>query len=231
MRHTHTHTHTHTHSLSISNVISLARAQVKVLERMTLELFAMAEPHVLIPGTGGVLCSMSAAVNDMVAYTKLTDAVLLLIEVSADPALAPAQELLASIRRRELYKFVGKAQPGPEGDPAQLSRSHLPAIRTAIARRLPKSSSAVGGLGVTENDIVLDLIHISHGCGVACARIAPLPCSARCHVEPKLAISESPSQPVALSTHRVTAAAHVAFERGQCMLLYTNPVAGIESRC
>ena len=135
-----------------------------MLERMTLELFAMAEPHLLIPGTGGVLRKMSEAVTDMVAYTKLTDSILLLIDMSIDPALAPAQELLASIRCRKLYKFVGKAQPGADGDPARLSRAQLPYIRTEIAQRLPRSNgSGVSGLGVKEDDIVLDLIHISHG--------------------------------------------------------------------
>lgn len=107
------------------------------------------------------MLSMSEAVYDPVAYTKLTDDVLLLIEIGVDPRLKPAQEVLTDIRRRRLYKFVGKALPGANGDPSRLQSSQLPQVRKEIADCISPSDAAV----VKEGDIVLDVINITHGPG------------------------------------------------------------------
>lgn len=128
---------------------------------MLLEVLSKAEPFVRIPGTGGAMLSMSEAVYDPVAYTKLTDDVLLLIEIGVDPRLKPAQEVLTDIRRRRLYKFVGKALPGANGDPSRLQSSQLPQVRKEIADCISPSDAAV----VKEGDIVLDVINITHGPG------------------------------------------------------------------
>lgn len=135
--------------------------RLQVLERMLLELLREAEPYVLIPGRDGKLLKMSEAVTDPVAYTKLTDSVLLLIEVSTEPALRLAQELLSDIRRRRLYKFVGKAQPGAAGDANRLARAQLPTIQKEIALCIRAADADV----VPADAIVLDLIKITHGPG------------------------------------------------------------------
>ena len=54
---------------------------------------------------------MSEAVDDMVAYTKLTDNVFLEIMHSEDPNLAASRQILENIHKRQLYKCVGQTQP------------------------------------------------------------------------------------------------------------------------
>lgn len=64
-----------------------------------------------VPGKDGVLKTMSEAIDDMDAYSHLTDDVLTLIEVSTDPNLRTARELLQRVKCRQLYKFIGETQP------------------------------------------------------------------------------------------------------------------------
>eukprot|EP00038_Savillea_parva_P018122 m.22467 g.22467 ORF g.22467 m.22467 type:complete len:611 (+) comp3989_c0_seq1:145-1977(+) len=161
---------------------------VKVLDLMLLDVLRLAEPYIHIPGTNGKLCTMSEAVDDMVAYTKLTDAVLYLVEVSTNPELLPARTVLSNIHLRQLYKFVGKAHPGTGGDAARIARSQLHRVSQEMAAlTCPMSSAApsddeqtdaptaAAGVGpsvdggrrpiIGASDIVLDLIEISHGPG------------------------------------------------------------------
>lgn len=59
---------------------------------------------------------MSEAVDDMVAYTKLTDNVYHQILLSTDEKLKPAREILDKIERRELPKFLGQISTNPSTD-------------------------------------------------------------------------------------------------------------------
>lgn len=54
---------------------------------------------------------MSEAVNDMVAFSKMTDSVLEQIRISEDPKLKKAQEILRRIQTRQLYTCVGQSYP------------------------------------------------------------------------------------------------------------------------
>lgn len=75
---------------------------------MLTEVLIMANEHFKVTGLDGKLCRMSDAIDDMVAYAKLSDWVIMAIQNSAEPGLAPARELLQRVRRRDMYKFVGE---------------------------------------------------------------------------------------------------------------------------
>ena len=55
---------------------------------------------------------MSEAIDDMVAYTKLTDDVILQIMRSPDENLKESIEILERAQKRELYPFIGEYQAG-----------------------------------------------------------------------------------------------------------------------
>ena len=54
---------------------------------------------------------MSDCIDDMAAYTHLTDHVFYQILYSTDDKLQSAREILEKIQRRELYKYVDQAHP------------------------------------------------------------------------------------------------------------------------
>ncbi len=49
---------------------------------------------------------MSSAIDNPREYWKLTDCILKDIELSEDPAMSTAKELVQNIRKRRLYRFV-----------------------------------------------------------------------------------------------------------------------------
>ncbi|OXB61764.1 UNVERIFIED_CONTAM: hypothetical protein H355_005229, partial [Colinus virginianus] len=75
------------------------------------EAFQKADRFFQIEGSKGKLYQISTAMEDMEAYTKLTDNIYLEILHSSRPELSEAREILHKIERRELYKFLGETQP------------------------------------------------------------------------------------------------------------------------
>ncbi|KAM6319355.1 deoxynucleoside triphosphate triphosphohydrolase SAMHD1 [Podargus strigoides] len=82
-----------------------------IIEIMITEAFQKADKYFKIEGSGGKLYQISTAMEDMEAYTKLTDNIYLEILHSSCPELKEAREILHKIERRELYKFLGETQP------------------------------------------------------------------------------------------------------------------------
>jgi len=80
----------------------------KAQELQIIDILKLADEHLLIAGTSGQRMRLSETVHDVQAYVKVKDSVLDLIECSCEPAMAPAQELLARMRDRRIYKSVGK---------------------------------------------------------------------------------------------------------------------------
>ena len=54
--------------------------------------------------------NIADCVDDMVAYTKLTDNIFDQILTSSSDQLAPARKVLESICRRQLYKCIGQSK-------------------------------------------------------------------------------------------------------------------------
>ncbi|XP_065817342.1 interaptin isoform X2 [Labrus bergylta] len=83
----------------------------KVIEHMIAEAFLKADGHIQIEGSGGRMFTLSTAIEDMEAYTKLTDNVFEEILKSSRPELQEAREILQNIVSRKIYKFVGETKP------------------------------------------------------------------------------------------------------------------------
>nr|XP_029131863.1 deoxynucleoside triphosphate triphosphohydrolase SAMHD1-like isoform X4 [Labrus bergylta] len=75
------------------------------------EAFLKADGHIEIEGSGGRMFTLSTAIEDMEAYTKLTDNVFEEILKSSRPELQEAREILQNIVSRKIYKFVGETKP------------------------------------------------------------------------------------------------------------------------
>uniref|UniRef100_A0A3P9LM61 Deoxynucleoside triphosphate triphosphohydrolase SAMHD1 n=1 Tax=Oryzias latipes TaxID=8090 RepID=A0A3P9LM61_ORYLA len=82
-----------------------------IIENMITEAFLKADPYIQIEGTEGKMFTLSTAIDDMVAYTKLTDYVFEQILNSSSSELREAREILHNIVCRRLYKCLGQTQP------------------------------------------------------------------------------------------------------------------------
>ncbi|XP_060794597.1 deoxynucleoside triphosphate triphosphohydrolase SAMHD1 [Neoarius graeffei] len=82
-----------------------------IIEVMITEALEKADPYIKIRGSSGKMYRMSEAIEDMEAYTKLTDHIFEQILYSSDPALSEAQDILQNILCRRLYKCVGQTTP------------------------------------------------------------------------------------------------------------------------
>uniref|UniRef100_A0A672LHM1 Deoxynucleoside triphosphate triphosphohydrolase SAMHD1-like n=1 Tax=Sinocyclocheilus grahami TaxID=75366 RepID=A0A672LHM1_SINGR len=82
-----------------------------IIETMITEAFVKADPHIQILGSSGRIFSISSAIDDMEAYTKLTDHIFELILYSSAPELSEARAILHNIVCRRLYKCVGQTTP------------------------------------------------------------------------------------------------------------------------
>ncbi|XP_064596465.1 deoxynucleoside triphosphate triphosphohydrolase SAMHD1-like [Liolophura sinensis] len=101
------HTRMHLHRRAYQHRVN------KLIEEMITDALVLADGHIEIPGESGPV-KMSEAVDDMVAYSKLTDCVLQQILISDHSELEPSQNILKRIQKRYLYKFVGEFRPQGE---------------------------------------------------------------------------------------------------------------------
>lgn len=81
---------------------------VNAIDWMIVDVFLKANPHIRIEGTGGSKFTLSTAIGDMVAYTKLTDTIFDQILNSTSEDLEDARLILGRILRRDLYTFLGE---------------------------------------------------------------------------------------------------------------------------
>ncbi|XP_034550751.1 deoxynucleoside triphosphate triphosphohydrolase SAMHD1-like [Notolabrus celidotus] len=83
----------------------------QIIQHMIAEAFLKADDHINIKGSDGGIFTLSTAINDMVAYTKLTDSVFEQILNSYNEELAEARKILEDIVSRKIPKFVGETRP------------------------------------------------------------------------------------------------------------------------
>ncbi|KAK1897964.1 Deoxynucleoside triphosphate triphosphohydrolase SAMHD1 [Dissostichus eleginoides] len=84
---------------------------VKIIEYMIAEAFLKADEHIQIKGSRGKMFTLSTAITDMEAYTKLTDCVFDRILNSTEDNLREAREILKKVVDRKHYKFLGGIKP------------------------------------------------------------------------------------------------------------------------
>ncbi|XP_034000670.1 deoxynucleoside triphosphate triphosphohydrolase SAMHD1-like [Trematomus bernacchii] len=102
---------------------------VKIIEYMITEAFLLADEHIQIEGSGGDMFTLSTAITDMEAYTKLTDCVFdqILNSTGTEDNLIKAREILTNIGDRKHYRCLGGIKPKiqPKGIP-QLKKDLFP---------------------------------------------------------------------------------------------------------
>ncbi|XP_073539827.1 deoxynucleoside triphosphate triphosphohydrolase SAMHD1-like isoform X2 [Phyllobates terribilis] len=77
------------------------------IEIMITDALLKADSHIKIKGSDGNSYTISGSVDDMVAYTKLTDCIFQ--QILHDEL--PGSQILSKLERRKLYVFLGKTKP------------------------------------------------------------------------------------------------------------------------
>ncbi|KAL7398582.1 hypothetical protein ABVT39_011822 [Epinephelus coioides] len=85
----------------------------KIVEFMIAEAFLQADKHIKIKGSRGKMFTLSKAIDDIEAFTKLTDDVFHQILNSSDQGLAEAREILQRIITRNHYKLLAETKCKP----------------------------------------------------------------------------------------------------------------------
>uniref|UniRef100_A0A8C6NS54 Deoxynucleoside triphosphate triphosphohydrolase SAMHD1 n=1 Tax=Nothobranchius furzeri TaxID=105023 RepID=A0A8C6NS54_NOTFU len=129
-----------------------------IIEVMVTEAFLKADPHIQIEGSNGKMFTISTAVEDMVAYTKLTDNIFEQILNSSNPELTEARKILRDILCRNLYKYLGQTQPN---EPLIVTQETIHSWEADLARSVPQSSSHDPNL--QPEDFIVSVIVMDYG--------------------------------------------------------------------
>ncbi|XP_035404022.1 deoxynucleoside triphosphate triphosphohydrolase SAMHD1 isoform X1 [Cygnus atratus] len=129
-----------------------------IIEIMITEAFQKADRFFEIEGSKGKLYRISTAMEDMEAYTKLTDNIYLEILHSSRPELNEAREILRKIERRELYKFLGETQPEKVNE---IPKDEYDGLADDIANSKPEKNPP--NVDLKAEDFVVDVINMDYG--------------------------------------------------------------------
>ncbi|XP_030279786.1 deoxynucleoside triphosphate triphosphohydrolase SAMHD1 [Sparus aurata] len=125
-----------------------------IIETMITEAFLKADKHIKIEGSGGKMFTLSTAIDDMVAYTKLTDQVFEQILNSSSPELAEARHILRNIICRRLYKCLGQTQADK---PMTVTQENLRAWERELAE------CSFHNVSLQPEDFVTNVIYMDYG--------------------------------------------------------------------
>ncbi|EHB05439.1 SAM domain and HD domain-containing protein 1 [Heterocephalus glaber] len=128
-----------------------------IIDTMITDAFLKADPYIEIIGAEGKKYHISTAIDDMEAFTKLTDNIFLEILHSTDPKLDAAREVLKNVEYRNLYKYVGETQPGKRKIRKE-DYEHLP---KEVADSKPKDM--VLEAEMKAEDFIVDVINMDYG--------------------------------------------------------------------
>ncbi|KAL1249427.1 hypothetical protein QQF64_020432 [Cirrhinus molitorella] len=127
-----------------------------IIETMITEAFVKADPYIQIQGSSGKIFTISSAIEDMEAYTKLTDHIFEQILYSSAPELSEARTILNNIICRRLYKCVGQTTPETHVDASQ---EKLVDWAKEVARSKPSGTDA----NLIAEDFVVSVIYMDYG--------------------------------------------------------------------
>ncbi|KAL7864489.1 hypothetical protein AOLI_G00159090 [Acnodon oligacanthus] len=130
---------------------------VNIIENMITEALVKADPYIEIEGSEGKMFKMSDAIEDMEAYTKLTDHVFEQILYSSNPNLTEAKTILQKIIYRRLYKCVGQTK----------SETHLEASLKKLkeySRELAEAKQSASDVDLKSEDFVVSVVQLNYGC-------------------------------------------------------------------
>ncbi|GAB1287127.1 Deoxynucleoside triphosphate triphosphohydrolase SAMHD1 [Apodemus speciosus] len=127
-----------------------------LIDMMITEAFLKADPYVEITGTAGKTFRISTAIDDMEAFTKLTDNIFLEILYSKDPQLSEAQSILRNIECRNLYKYLGETQPKGQ----KITKEEYEQLSQEVANAKPEMAPDAA---LKAEDFRVDVINMDYG--------------------------------------------------------------------
>ncbi|XP_071059682.1 deoxynucleoside triphosphate triphosphohydrolase SAMHD1-like [Pseudochaenichthys georgianus] len=133
---------------------------VKIIEHMIAEAFLKADTHIQIKGSGGRKFTLSTAIDDMEAYTKLTDCVFDQILNSTEDNLKEAREILKNIVDRKHYRCLGEIKH--KGTP---TKDEISQLEVELAAALPFARQEAQADGLTQEDFVILSATMDYGSG------------------------------------------------------------------
>ncbi|XP_012731943.2 deoxynucleoside triphosphate triphosphohydrolase SAMHD1 [Fundulus heteroclitus] len=129
-----------------------------IIETMITEAFLKADSHIKIEGSQGKTFTLSTAIDDMVAYTKLTDHVFEQILNSSSKELEEARLILQNIIRRHLYKCLGQTRPDK---PLTVTQKAVRSWEAELANSSPQGGSH--DVDLQPEDFVVNVIAMDYG--------------------------------------------------------------------
>nr|XP_014268301.2 deoxynucleoside triphosphate triphosphohydrolase SAMHD1 [Maylandia zebra] len=129
-----------------------------IIETMITEAFLKADPHLQFEGKEGKMFTLSTAIDDMVAYTKLTDNVFEQILNSSSPELAEAKQILHNIVCRRLYKCLGQTTSETS---IHVTQETIKSLEADLARSIPQSGTQ--DVNLQPEDFVVSVIVMDYG--------------------------------------------------------------------
>ncbi|XP_078274936.1 deoxynucleoside triphosphate triphosphohydrolase SAMHD1-like [Rhinoraja longicauda] len=129
---------------------------VNVIENMIIEAMVLADPHIQIVGKNRTF-KISESIDDMEAYTKLTDNIFEQILNSSNPELEKAQNILNNIICRKLYKWIGQKQAA--ADPT-INLGEVEQLAVAIAAAVPSTPLDVQ---LCAEDFIVNVVRMDYG--------------------------------------------------------------------
>ncbi|KAI3357660.1 hypothetical protein L3Q82_016068 [Scortum barcoo] len=129
-----------------------------IIETMITEAFLKADKHIQIEGSGGKMFTLSTAIDDMEAYTKLTDHVFEQILNSSSPELAESRQILRNIICRRLYKCLGQTHADK---PISVNKEVIHRWEAALAESTPQSGPQ--DVTLEPEDFIVNIIVLDYG--------------------------------------------------------------------
>jgi len=123
-----------------------------IIERMITEALLKADRTIRFRGSHGKMLSISESIDDMEAYSQLSDAIYYQILHSTDPALEEARNILVRIEKRDLYKCIGSTILKKRRE-----KEEIPDIQQEIADSIDE------GPLINPEDFVVDIITFDYG--------------------------------------------------------------------
>ncbi|XP_029291592.1 deoxynucleoside triphosphate triphosphohydrolase SAMHD1-like [Cottoperca gobio] len=129
-----------------------------IIETMITEAFLKADKHIQIEGSEGKMFTLSTAIDDMEAYTKLTDQVFEQILYSSSKELAESRQILHNITCRRLYKCLGQTQAEK---PIAVTPETILSWEEHLAASVPQSGAQE--VSLQPEDFVVSVILLDYG--------------------------------------------------------------------
>lgn len=118
--------------------------------------------HIFIRGTNNKAVKITDAVDDMVAYTRLTDDIITMIDnlISNDPKVLHAQHLIEELHSRRLWKYLDRTKPNDTR--GKLEYDEIDAIEASIFEKAAASQEGKAA-NLKRTDVVCDLSQFDYG--------------------------------------------------------------------